>query len=230
VTGRVSGVLLAAGASTRFGSPKMLAPVPPEGRPMLAHVIDTWRGAGFAEIVVVLGHGAAELREKIEESFLRVKESGGNGAPGDPRLAAGGGAPVRFIENADWETGMFSSVRAGLAAVRPESTHAALSPADLPFLRESSLRTVLEATNLPEADSKTLLVPVCGRRRGHPLVIPAALAARVLSWPADARLNRLFAEPDVKVLPLEGFDETILTDVDRPADLAAASAPAGAHA
>jgi CTP:molybdopterin cytidylyltransferase MocA len=226
----VSAVLLAAGASTRFGSPKMLAPVPPEGRPMLAAVIDTWSWAGFAEIVVVLGHGAEKLRARIEERFLRVEEGGGDGGPGDPRLAAGHVAPVRFVENPDWESGMFSSVRCGLAAADPSSTHVALSPADLPFLRESSLRTVLSATNLPEADSRTLLVPVCGRRRGHPLVIPAALVARVLSWPAGDRLNRLFAEPDVKVLHLEGFDETILTDVDRPADLAAASALAGARA
>jgi CTP:molybdopterin cytidylyltransferase MocA len=226
----VSAVLLAAGASTRFGSLKMLAPVPPEGRPMLAHVVDAWRGAGFEEIVVVLGHGAENLRARIEERFLRVEEGGGDGGPGDPRLAAGHVAPVRFVENPDWESGMFSSVRAGLAAVRPESTHAALSPADIPFLRTSSLRTILDATRLPEADSRTLLVPVCGRRRGHPVLIPAALVARVLSWPSGARLNRLFAEPDVKVLHLEGFDETILMDVDRPADLAAASALAGARA
>ena len=217
----VSAVLLAAGASTRFGSPKMLALVPPDGRPMLEHVVDTWRRARFAEIVVVLGCGATALRETIEERFLRVNEDGGNG---------GRGTLVRFVENPDWESGMFSSVRAGLAAIRPESTHAALSPADLPFLGESSLRTVLEAVNLPEADSRTLLVPVCGRRRGHPLVIPAALVARVLSWPSGERLNRLFAEPDVKVLHLEGFDETVLADVDRPADLAAASAPVGTRA
>ncbi|HQQ78318.1 MAG TPA: nucleotidyltransferase family protein [Thermoanaerobaculia bacterium] len=218
----VSAVLLAAGASTRFGSPKMLAPVPPDGRPMLAHVVDTWRVAGFAEIVVVLGSGAREIREKTEEDLLRMRKSRGGAGARDGRPDAGDGAAVRFVENLDWESGMFSSVRAGLAAIRPESTHAALSPADLPFLRTSSLRAVLSATNLPEADSRTLLVPVCGLRRGHPLLIPAFLVARVLSWPADDRLNRLFAEPDVKVLPLEGFDETVLLDVDRPADLAAA--------
>jgi molybdenum cofactor cytidylyltransferase len=209
---RVSGVLLAAGASTRFGSPKMLAPVPPGGRPMLAHVIDTWGEAGFEEIVVVLGNDAASLREKIEGELLRMNRREG----------------VRFVENPDWESGMFSSVQCGLSALRERSsTHIAVAPADLPFLRSSSLRTLLDATNLPDADSRTLLVPVCGHRRGHPLVIPAALAARVLSWPADARLNRLFAEPDVKVLHLEGFDETVLLDIDRPADLAvAAGAPA----
>lgn len=238
----VSAVLLAAGASTRFGSPKMLAPVPPDGRPMLAHVIDTWRGAGFAEIVVVLGSRSAEIRKKTEERFLRVEENERTAGTreGSPATGDGNGAarpldatappPVRFVENPDWELGMFSSVRCGLAALRDSlSTHVALAPADFPFLRESSLRTVLSATNLPEADSRTLLVPVCGLRRGHPLLIPALLVARVLSWPADARLDRLFAEPDVKVLPLEGFDETVLLDVDRPADLAAA-APAGTRA
>ncbi|MBK9063115.1 MAG: nucleotidyltransferase family protein [Acidobacteria bacterium] len=226
----VSAVLLAAGASTRFGSPKMLAPVPPRGRPMLAHVIDTWRGAGFAEIVVVLGSGAREIRERTEEDLLRVSKRGTDAGARDGRSGEGDDAPYRFVENASWENGMFSSIRAGLAAASPASTHVALSPADLPFLRESSLRTLLEATNLPEADSRTLLVPVCGLRRGHPLLIPAFLVARVLAWPADDRLNRLFAEPDVKVLQLEGFDESVLLDVDRPADLAAVAGPAGARA
>lgn len=216
---RVSAVLLAAGASTRFGSPKMLAPVPPDGRPMLARVIDTWRGAGFAEIVVVLGHGAADLRERVEEDLLRMSKREFGVGRRARRVRDGEGA-ARWVENPEWESGMFSSVRCGLtAALEGPSTHAAISPADLPFLRESSLRTVLEAVRPPEADERTLLVPVCGHRRGHPLVIPAALVARVLAWPADARLNRLFAEPDVKTIHLEGFDESILQDVDEPGDL-----------
>lgn len=185
---------------------------------MLAHVIDTWRDAGFEEIVVVLGKDAPFLRARIEEDLLRMSKSGESAGACTRDCGLGG---VRIVENADWASGMFSSVRAGLAAASPESTHVAVSPADLPFLSGASLRTLLDATNLPEADSRTLLVPLCGRRRGHPLVIPAALAARVLAWPSDARLNRLFAEPDVKVLNLEGFDETVLLDVDRPADLAA---------
>jgi len=115
---------------------------------------------------------------------------------------------------------MFSSVKAGLAAACPDSTHIAISPADLPFLRESSLRRLLEAVRPPEAcGPATLLVPVCGGRRGHPLLIPAGLRPRLLSWPDSARLNQLFGEPDVTVRCLEGFDETILRDVDTPADL-----------
>ena len=114
---------------------------------------------------------------------------------------------------------MFSSVKAGLAATDANSTHVALSPADLPFLSKESLRTVLSAAAALDAGGSSLVVPTHGGRRGHPLLIPAALRARVLSWPDSSRLNQLFAEPDVTVHNLEGFDETILRDVDTPSDL-----------
>ena len=114
---------------------------------------------------------------------------------------------------------MFTSVKVGLAAASPASTHIAISPADLPFLSKSSLRTVLDAACSVEANQTTVVVPTHARRRGHPLVIPATLAARVLSWPSDARLNRIFDEPDLRVLHLEGFDASILHDVDRAEDL-----------
>jgi molybdenum cofactor cytidylyltransferase len=190
-------VLLAAGASTRFGSPKMLAPVPPEGIPLLRRVLETWLGSGFDEIIVVLGNDADAIREKL------------------------GGFTPRFVENPRWDAGMFSSVKAGLAATAARSTHIALSPADLPFLSKESLRRVLSAVASLDAGESSLVVPTHAGRRGHPLLIPAALRSRLLTWPESARLNQLFEEPDVTVHYLEGFDETILRDVDTPSDLLA---------
>ncbi|MEO8587408.1 MAG: nucleotidyltransferase family protein [Acidobacteriota bacterium] len=207
---RVSGVLLAAGASTRFGSPKMLAPMGEEKEPLLRKVIGTWLGAGFDDVIVVLGCGAADIRATFEENedFLRSVKSG--------EAAAGS---VRFVENSEWQAGMFSSVKAGLRATSAGSTHVAISPADIPFLSKSSLRTILSAATSLDAGGFGLAVPTHGGRRGHPLLIPAALRARLLSWPDSARLNQLFQEPDVTVHCLEGFDDSILHDVDRPEDL-----------
>ena len=190
-------MLLAAGASSRFGSPKMLAPVPPEGIPLLRRVLETWLGSGFDEVIVVLGNDADAIREKL------------------------GGFTPRFVENPRWDAGMFSSVKAGLAATAARSTHIALSPADLPFLSKESLRRVLSAVASLDAGGSSLVVPTHAGRRGHPLLIPAALRSRLLTWPESARLNQLFEEPDVTVHYLEGFDETILRDVDTPSDLLA---------
>jgi molybdenum cofactor cytidylyltransferase len=61
---RTAAVVLAAGASTRFGSPKALATL--DGRPILEHVLDAVREAGIDDIVVVLGNDAEQIRDGIE--------------------------------------------------------------------------------------------------------------------------------------------------------------------
>jgi molybdenum cofactor cytidylyltransferase len=174
----------------------MLAPVGEDGSPLLQKVCETWLRAGLDELLVVLGCDAADIRTTLEGN-LRT--------------------PLRFVENPKWEAGMFSSVKAGVAAASGRSTRFAISPADLPFLSRGTLRTVIDAA--ASVDERTVVVPTFHRRRGHPLVIPSSLRARILSWPDSARLNQIFEEPDVTLRHLEGFDETILRDVDTPGDL-----------
>ena len=193
----------------------MIAPIGPERKPLLQKVVETWLEAGIDDLFIVLGCNAADIRGRLEENLLRrvIGEE-------SPAAAA------RFVENPKWQTGMFSSVRAGVAATSARSTHIAISPADLPFLSKGTLRTVIDAA--ASTDERTIVAPTFRGRRGHPLLIPAALAARILSWPDSARLNQLFEEPDVTVHHLEGFDETILRDVDTPNDLLA-SRPSPFH-
>jgi CTP:molybdopterin cytidylyltransferase MocA len=215
---RVSGVLLAAGASTRFGSPKMLAPVGEDRKPLLQTVCETWLGAGIDDLLVVLGCGAADIRVALEENLHR-KKNAEEDLPRKVERDESAAASVHFVENPDWEAGMFSSVKAGLAATAADSTHIAISPADLPFLSKESLRKVLSAVASLDSSGSSLVVPTHAGLRGHPVLIPAALRSRLLSWPDSARLNQLFEEPDVTVQYLEGLDETILRDVDTPGDL-----------
>jgi CTP:molybdopterin cytidylyltransferase MocA len=184
----------------------MLARVGKDGKPLLQKVCETWMEAGIDDLLIVLGSDAAVIRARLEENLPR-------GVNREESAAAA----VRFVENPKWEAGMFSSVKAGVAATAARSTHVAISPADLPFLSKGTLRTVFDAA--ASLDERTVVVPTFRRRRGHPLLIPVALRPRLLSWPDSARLNQLFDEPDVTVRCLEGFDETILRDVDMPGDL-----------
>ena len=186
----------------------MLAPVGEEKTPLLRRVLETWLASGFDEVIVVLGRDAADIRAGLEENLLRRVN-------GEESAAA----TVRFVENPKWEAGMFSSVKIGLSSASPSSTHIAISPADLPFLSKESLRKVLSAAASLDAGGSRVAVPTHAGRRGHPLLIPAALRSRLLAWPDTAQLNKLFEEPGVTVQHLEGFDETILRDVDTPGDL-----------
>jgi CTP:molybdopterin cytidylyltransferase MocA len=194
----VSAVLLAAGASSRFGSPKLLAEV--EGESILRKVTRTFCSARVNEVLIVLrpdeGDGLQILLRKVIEDVS---------------------ATVRCVENPRWQDGMFTSVKSGLRELDARTTHVAVSPADLPFLREESLRKVLDAA--ASLDERTLLVPTHKKRRGHPLLFAASLVPRILSWPDDRRLSELLEQPDLSVRHLEVFDDGILRDVDGPADL-----------
>ncbi|GGF12178.1 nucleotidyltransferase family protein [Hymenobacter cavernae] len=81
-------ILLAAGASTRFGQPKQLLPY--LGRTLLRHAVETAVAAGCQPIVLVTGALHEELAAEVA------------------------GLPVQIVRNTAWATGMGSSIRIGL--------------------------------------------------------------------------------------------------------------------
>lgn len=180
----------------------MLAEI--DGEPILRRVTKTFCTAEFDEVLVVLPLDAvnglqSSLRKVIEDLSRKL----------------------RCVENPMWQDGMFTSVKSGLKKLDARTTHVAVSPADLPFLREESLRRMKDAAD--SLDERTLAVPTHAGRRGHPILFSAALVPRVLSWPDDRRLSSLFEESDLSVLHLDGFDDGVLRDVDRPEELSLSS-------
>ncbi|HEY8167113.1 MAG TPA: NTP transferase domain-containing protein, partial [Candidatus Limnocylindrales bacterium] len=85
----MTALVLAAGASSRFGSAKQLAPV--AGRPMLERVLETVAGAGLADVVVVLGAAADAILDGVAWRGERI------------------------VRNEHPEAGLSSSLRVGLA-------------------------------------------------------------------------------------------------------------------
>lgn len=187
----IAAVLLAAGASTRFGSPKMLAPV--GGEPLVRRVARSFVEAGFADVVVVLAPPALEVAAALD------------------------GLGVRAVVNPRPEDGMLSSAQAGLSDLGSGCARVAITPADLPGLTAPVLRRLL--AGLPPARVGVVAVPSSGGRRGHPIFLPAGLVPRLLSWQPRRRLSDLLREGDVSVVEVPGFGPEVLHDVDVPADL-----------
>jgi CTP:molybdopterin cytidylyltransferase MocA len=115
----VAAVILAAGAGSRFGGGKLLALL--DGRPILAHVVDTAREAGLDPIVVV-GPPTGELDE----------------------LDLGA---VRRVTNETPQEGLSSSVRLGLRELElePSVTAALILPGDQPRVRPETIAALLAA-------------------------------------------------------------------------------------
>jgi molybdenum cofactor cytidylyltransferase len=93
---RVTGLVLAAGASTRLGIPKQLLPY--GSATLLDHVLGTARSCRFEQLLCVLGGDAQAVRERVD---LRG---------------------VEVVENRSFGAGCSSSIAAALSAVdeRPE--------------------------------------------------------------------------------------------------------------
>lgn len=119
MTDAIGLILLAAGGSTRLGHPKQLLPY--QNKTLLRHAAETALGSLCRPIVVVLGAGADLLRPELAE------------------------LNVLIAENKDWEKGMGSSIRVGMAALEasvPNITGVVLMLCDQPFLTSDALNTL----------------------------------------------------------------------------------------
>lgn len=190
-TDRVAAVVLAAGAGTRFGGGKLLAPL--EGRPILQHVIDRLAASGLKDLVVVLGDDAADVERII-----------------DWRGA-------RRIRNPDPSRGLSSSLQLGIEALAPGVDAALIVLADQPRLPPRAIRALLDA----EADeARPIVVPVYGGDTGrNPVLLGRAAFALVADATGDRGLGPLIeASPELVreiAIRVEGGNP----DVDTQADL-----------
>lgn len=139
----ISGVVLAAGTSSRLGRPKQLLEL--EGRPLLQHVVDAAAASGLDEVIVVLGHDS----ERVASALALP-----------PR--------ARVVVNPDYGAGQATSLRAGLDSVDPGTDAAAILLGDQPRLNPSAIRKVLDVFRASEAP---IVRALWQGTPGHPVVL-----------------------------------------------------------
>ena len=196
-TRRVAGIILAAGASRRFGSPKQLLPV--NGQPLLQGAIDTALASTLSDVLLVLGSSAEAI---IDTLALR------QAAEQNDRFG--------FIVANDWQHGASASLRAGLDALPDDCRAAAILLGDQPGMTSDIIDTVLAAF---AASDLPIARPVYGDalEPGHPVVIDRRLFADLTAIEGDAGARQLLAEraDDVLQCILPG---NAPRDIDTPED------------
>lgn len=185
----LSAIILAAGFSSRMNGFKPLLSL--GGQPAVVRSVTMFRDAGISDVSVVVGHRAAELR--------RV-------------LAA---LCVRCVENPDYREGMFTSVSAGVQALPTDCRGFFVHPVDIPLVRS---QTVVRVANAFRAARSPVIFPVFDGRRGHPPLIGADLAPRLLDWSGTDGLRGFLAAVDAQSVNVAVADAAIGWDMDTPAD------------
>lgn len=190
---KAAGIVLAAGASHRMGSPKALLSI--DGRPAVEVVVAALRAGGADPVIVVVGRHAAKIRAgaKLDDATV--------------------------IDHAGWADGRTSSLQAGLRAVPADAAVAVVALVDMPYVRATSVRALLDA--FAATHGAEVAVPVYTGRRGHPIVLGRKLFAGLLALGPDEPPRALIrGARDVEV---RVADPGVLVDLDTPEDVAIAS-------
>ena len=163
-------LILAAGSSSRLGSPKQLLPWG-EG-PLLQHVVGQIRSFGLEEIWVVIGHETDAILEQVDF----------------------GGASV--VVNDEYTEGIASSMRVGLDTLTRESRadKVLIAMGDQPDLRPD---VVAELLQIAKREKRPAIVPKYRYTWANPVIIDRSLWARLMSLEGDAGAQRLLqAHPE----------------------------------
>jgi molybdenum cofactor cytidylyltransferase len=180
----ISGVVLAAGTSSRLGRPKQLLEL--EGRPLLQHVVDAAAASGLDEVVVVLGHES----ERIASALTLP--------PG-----------TRVVVNRDYEDGQSTSLRTGLSSVDARADAAAILLGDQPRLTPAAIRKAVDAYRASEAP---IMRALWRGAPGHPVVLARSEWESVRKLRGDKGARDLVAASDrVDVIEMS---EPPVEDVD----------------
>src|SRR5262245_54173035 len=113
----ISGVVLAAGTSSRFGSTKQVVEL--DGTPLVMHAVDALRGAGVGEVLVVVGHDEAAVRAVLPDD-------------------------VSAVSNPDYRDGQATSLAAALHALDDDSEAVIILLADQPGILAEDVRALIE--------------------------------------------------------------------------------------
>ncbi len=190
---KVTAIILAAGKSTRMGSPKMLLPW--GDTTLIEHVISVFAKAGVDDIVVVTGGAREQVETIIRECQKKYS--------------------VQSVFNAAYMNGdMLSSIQCGLRHIKEESVGAALiGLGDQPQIQERSVRLLCEVYSQTQSP---LVVPSFHMRRGHPWLVARELWDEVIAV-QSSQTPRDFLNAHTKDIHYVEMDTpTILADLDTP--------------
>lgn len=161
----ITGIILAAGTSSRLGRPKQLLDL--GGAPVVQHVLDASTGSSLDEVVLVLGHLARQIAATVTVS-----------------------GKVRLVINADYGEGMASSLKVGLLEARAASKAALVLLADQPGVRREAIDALVQSWR---EGIGPILQASYGGRPAHPIVFDRSVWPDIQALSGDEGARSILA-------------------------------------
>lgn len=191
----ISGILLAAGLSTRMGEPKQLLPF--ADNTILETVVDNMLDAKFNEVIVVIGHCAEQIQGLIADRT------------------------VRTVFNPDYNKGMLTSIQAGVSSlnlvkVNKQRNAFSLMLVDQPFITSTLINKIIDEYAQVE---KGIVLPSYNYRRGHPVIFNHKYSDVIISLGVDSDgVRSLYKTYSDDIHYVEVDTDAVLLDIDYKED------------
>ncbi len=190
-TGKVAGIILAAGLGKRMGDLKQLLPF--HGKPILAHTIELGRAAGLSPLILVLGHGVEKIQKSIDATAVDI------------------------VVNEHYTDGMASSIVEGLNRLAV-SRHAEVDGAlfllgDQPLVSEPVIQSICKTVG---QNPDKIIIPTFKGNRGNPVYFGRNFFPELKLLSGDIGGRKLFQRFPESILEVDVDTDAVLTDIDTP--------------
>jgi len=183
---KVAGIILAAGGSTRMGGQnKLLQTI--HGMPMIKKVAQSVLNSNLETVYIIIGHEAKLIRQCISDEL------------------------VHWVENPAWSSGMASSIRYGIKALKNNYDGAMILLGDMPFIESIIINQLLALYQ-----KKKIVVPVKDGRQGNPVLFSSAFFADLKLLGGDKGAKPIIKKNPDSVIIANVLTDTIFHDLDTP--------------
>jgi len=190
---KIAALILAAGQSRRMGEQnKLLAQI--KGVPMVVRVANAALAADVDSVTVVTGYQAQAL-----ESVLS-------------------GRRLKFVHNPDYESGIASSVKCGVASLPEDVDGVLILLGDMPLVTKNQLNELI--AEFDPTLERDIVMPIKDGRRGNPVLWSKNYFPAMQSLSGDVGAKTIINENAANVWEVPISDESIFTDIDTPDALA----------
>ncbi len=184
---------MAAGMSTRFGTPKQLIRL--KGKYLIEWVLDAALNSHLENIILVLGYKNREIFEAISEKAYH------------PAL--------QVVVNHRFSEGLSQSLLAGLRMVQKTFPSVMFLLGDQPMVDSRMINHLLDRFWISHKD---ICVPTFQGKRGNPVIFSRNLYNQLLDIEGDVGARNIIKEHPDSVLYVEVKDPLRFFDIDEEKD------------
>jgi molybdenum cofactor cytidylyltransferase len=179
----IAGIILAAGGSSRFGTPKQLLDW--KGQPFIRHVITAAHQAGLSLIIVVLGDSNEEVIRAITN------------------------LPVRIAINPEWNLGVSTSIKTGVSLLPKFIGGAIFFQSDQPHVSPILVGSLVAAH---QGSLNAIIAPLIDGQRGNPILFDCRTFHDLLNLVGDIGGRSLFSKYPVEWVTWHDPDQLLDVD------------------